>query len=731
MCLEQKGNLYSELYNSSFTFNSFVNLILSLSKINIMKKLLLSIIGSLFVLSITGQTFTNSIGGAIPDNNAYAYYPIIISGLPTSINPNTFGLEYVTLNVTHPADGQLRFKLQSPDGSIYILSSFNGGTGANYTNTIFHDTSSVPITSGVAPFTGVYKSTDALTNFNNNQNPNGTWNLMVRDQTVGGVGSVVSFSITFSNTPAGFIFFTSSNLPIVIINTNNVVIPVSPTIDATMGIIYNGPGMLNHPTDYPNNYNGKIGINIRGASSASYPQHPYGFVTRDSNNVQADDSLLGMPLEHDWCLISNWNDKVFMRNTLAYRLFNQMGHYASRTRLVEVILNGNYQGIYVLDEKIKRGKKRVNIAKLDSTENTMPNVSGGYILQNNIWSGGTDGWQLQYHPIDHPTFNTHLLYDYPKYTAITDTQKTYIQTFINNFETALYDSTFTDTLIGYKHYIGMNSFLDYMIVNELSRNGDGFKKSLFMHKDVDSTGYFATLKMGPVWDFDWAWKDINECSIFAATDGSGWSYKVNDCNPDNNSTGWTVRMMQDTAYQNAFRCRWDYFRTNILSDTALYGYIDSVALFITDAAARNFQRWATLGINNGTPEIEPDPGTFVGEITAFKSWIARRLAWMDANIPGNPNCTPQVTVNIKNEETSFISIYPNPANETVNIKFKNGYKLPDFIELSDVTGKTVMQIKNISTNLTLNISSLANGIYFCKFTSKNAVIKMEKVAVMH
>ncbi len=695
-----------------------------------MKKQLLLILCIISSLIISAQTFTNNTGGAITDNNVYVYYPIPVSGLPTAINSNTFGLEYITINIVHPVDGQLRFKLQSPTGSVYILSSFNGGTGADYTNTIFHDTSSVPITAGIAPFTGVYKSTDALVNFNNNQNPNGTWNLMVRDQTVGGVGSVVSWSITFSNTPAGFIGFTSTNLPIVIINTNGVAIPNGTRIDATMGIIYNGPGMLNHPTDSANNYNGKIGIQVRGASSASYPQQPYGIETRDTNNVQADDSLLGMPPEHDWCLISNWNDKVFMRNTLAYRLFHQMGHYASRTRLVEVMLNGTYEGVYVLDEQIKRGSKRVSIAKLDSTENTAPNVTGGYILQNNIWGGGTDGWQLQYHPIDHPTLNDHLLYDYPKYTAITDTQKTYIQTFINTFETALYDSTFTDTLIGYKHYIGMSSFLDYFIVNELSRNGDGYKKSQFMHKEMDSTGYFGTLKMGPVWDFDWAWKDINECAIYAATDGSGWSYKVNDCGPDNNSNGWTVRMMQDTAFQNALRCRWDNFRTNILSDTALYGYIDSMTTYLNDAAARHFQRWGTLGINNGTPEVEPDPGTFVGEIAAFKSWIARRLAWMDANIPGNPNCTPQVTVNIKNEETNFISIYPNPANETVNIKFKNGYKLPDLIELSDITGKTVMQIKNISTNLTLNISSLANGIYFCQFTSKNAVIKMEKIVVV-
>jgi subtilisin-like proprotein convertase family protein len=698
-----------------------------------MKKHLLLISFILFAFAISAQTFTNTAGGAITDNNQYCYFPITVSGLPSSIDAVSFGLEYVTININHPSDNQLRIKLQAPDGSIYFLSTFNGGTGANYTNTIFHDTSTVPVTSGVAPFTGIYKPENTIASFNNNQNPNNVWNLMVRDQTTGLIGNVVSWSLTFSNTPAGYINFSATNLPIVIINTNGVAIPNNPKIDGTMGIIYNGPGMMNHPTDSINDYNGKIGIEIRGASSSWYPQVPYGFETRDTSNVQADASILSMPAEHDWCLISNWNDKVFIRNTLAYHLSRKMGHYAPRTRLVEVLLNGTYEGVYVLSEKIKRDSNRVSIANLDSTENTGLNVTGGYILQNNLWGGGTDGWQLQYHPIDHPTFNTHLLYEYPKVLNITDTQKTYIQTFINDFETALYGPNFQDSATGYRKYIGMNSFIDYLIVNELSRNGDGFKKSQFYHKGKDSTGYISPLKAGPVWDFDWAWKDINECSIFAATDGSGWSYKVNDCGPDNNSTGWMVRMMDDTTFQNNFRCRWDNFRTSILSDSALYGYIDSMTVYLNAAQARHFQKWATLGYNNGTPEIEPDPGTYLGEVQAFKDWISRRLAWLDANIPGNPNCPspPVVTVNVKTEENYFISMYPNPANETVKIQFAHGYKMPDIITITDITGKILMQEKANNGGNIINISALKNGIYFCKIADKNAVVRTEKLVVIH
>ena len=698
-----------------------------------MKKHLLLIICTLWGFSLFAQTFTNTIGGAITDNNQYCYYPLIVSGLPNSIDSISFGLEYISLNINHPSDKQLQIKLQTPDGSLYDLSTFNGGTGANYTNTIFHNTSTIPVASGIAPFTGIYKPENSIVSVNNHQNPNGTWNLMVLDQTTGLSGNVVSWRLTFSNTPAGYAGFSATNLPIIILNTNGVAIPNSPKIDGNMGIIYNGPGMMNHPTDSIHDYNGKIGIEIRGASSAGYPQAPYALETRDTNNVQADASILSMPAEHDWSLISNWNDKVFIRNTLAYHLFRKMGHYAPRTRLAEVIVNGSYEGIYVLSEKIKCDSNRVSIAHLDSAENTGLNVTGGYILQNNLWGGGPDGWQLQHQPIDHPNLSTHLLYEYPKAKNITNPQKSYIQTFINDFETALYSANFQDSVMGYRKYIGMNSFVDYLIVNELSRNGDGFKKSQFYFKGKDSTGYISPLKAGPVWDFDWAWKDINECSIFAATDGSGWSYKVNDCGPDNNSTGWMVRMMDDTIFQNKFRCRWDHFRTTIISDSALYGYIDSMTLYLNAAQARHFQKWATLGYNNGTPEIEQDPGTYLGEVQAFKDWISRRLAWLDSNIPGNPNCpSPSVvTGNTKTEENYFITMYPNPANESVKIQFTHANKLPKTITITDITGKILIQEKINNGENTINISALKNGLYFCKITDKNAVLKTEKLLVMH
>ena len=88
-----------------------------------------------------------------------------------------------------------------------------------------------------------------------------------------------------------------------------------------------------------------------------------------------------MPEEHDWILYAPYTDKTCMRNILSYDLSNKMGHYASRTKLCELVLNGEYQGIYILMEKIKKDQNRVNISKLLPTDITGDELTGGYIIK--------------------------------------------------------------------------------------------------------------------------------------------------------------------------------------------------------------------------------------------------------------------------------------------------------------------------------------------------------------
>jgi len=610
------------------------------------------------------QTYTGT-GGTVPDNGVATDFTLNVSGLSPSTLNATHGLLNVCLDITHTYNADLDIKIIAPDGNTVTLASGVGGGDDNFTGTCFDMSAPDEIATASAPFTGTWNPMGLLGNVNNGQNGNGTWVLRITDTWAQDQGTLNAWSITFGNSPAIPFVFTSTNLPLIILNTANVSIPDEPKIPGTMKIIYNGAGNMNHPSDPATDYDGNIGIEMRGAYSQSLPQKPYNIELRDAAGLELDTSLLGMPAEHDWQLIANYNDKSFLRNALAYKLFGEMNHYSTRFRFCEVMLNNEYQGVYLFMESIKRDNNRVDIAKLDTNENTGLDVTGGYIIKNDYWDG-SNSWLLNYHPIDHPTMDVHLVYHYPKADNITTAQKNYIAGFVDNFESALYASNFSDTVIGYRAWAHVYSFIDYLLVNELARNNDGFKKSSYFHKGKDKSTGISKLKAGPVWDFDWAWKDIWGCSIFEATDGSGWAHHINDCGPDVNSPGWYVRMMQDTNFTNLTRCRWEQLRTSILDTNHLFHYIDSCASEFQAAQQRHYDYWGHMGVSSGAPEVNAPAQSYAEEIAFFNDWIRRRIEWLDQNIPGNTGAcewlgTPE-------NETFETRIFPNPAETELFIE---------------------------------------------------------------
>jgi subtilisin-like proprotein convertase family protein len=691
-----------------------------------MKKVLISLF-FLASLNSFSQTFSG-IGGAISDDGLNNDFLLNVSGLTPSALNAANGLVSVCINITHTWDSDLNINLIAPDGTDIMLLSYVGGSDDNFTNTCFSQSAATSIVSGSAPFTGVFKPMNTIGNANNGQNGNGAWKLRIVDTYAADAGNLINWNISFGPGAPLPNVFTSSNLPIVLINTFSQTIVNDPKINANMKIIYNGPGMMNHVTDAPNAYNNNIGIEIRGAFSSSLPQKPYSVETRNSLLLENDTVLLGMPAEHDWCLLATYNDKVYVRNTLANKLFDEMSHYATRSKHCEVVINGQYQGIYFLSEKIKRDNNRVNISKLDTIDNAGIQLSGGYIIKNDYWDG-SNSWLLNYNPIDHPTYDVNLVYDYPKPDVITPQQKTYIQTFINSFESALYSPGFADTANGYRAYLSTGSFIDYFIVNELSRNNDGFKKSWYMHKNRDDKG--GKLKAGPVWDFDWAWADIPGCSIFSATDGSGWAHKINDCGPDVNSNGWYVRMLQDTTFQNELKCRWLNLRTSMVDTTSLCNYIDSTAIVLDSAQLRHQEKWGTLGVDVGTPEIGVQGATFLEDINIFKGWIASRITWLDANMPGN--CYT-LGVNDVPEEEAAISLFPNPATEYAFVNIENTrITKSTLIVISDILGRNIETIsvdQILNDGMMIRFNTYVNGTYFCRFLENGKdVVKPVKLII--
>jgi hypothetical protein len=490
----------------------------------------------------------------------------------------------------------------------------------------------------------------------------------------------------------------STNLPLFVINTNGQSIPDEPKIDANLKIIYN-PGSLSQPWDTGNIYTGKIGIEIRGRYSASLPQKPYGIETRDSTGENLNVPLFHMPAENDWILLANYNDKTFMRNSLTFELFRKMGHYAPRTQFCEVIIYGIYQGIYVFTEKIKRDKNRVDIATLSPAENTGDDVTGGYIFKIDYYSE-YDSWESNFPPLGHPDKTVHFVYEYPDIDEISAEQKIYIQNHINDFEKFLYSGNYT--LDKASQYIDIGSFIDYFILNEVARNVDAYKKSSFFYKERDSDG--GLIHMGPVWDFDWAWKNINEC-FFGAQDGSGWAYKVHDCNVWPVPPSWMNRLIGDVAFAQLVRDRYFALRESYLSENHIFNYIDSVAQVLIEAQGRHFTRWRILGINVGAPETDEQPTTFDGEMEKFKHWISTRLSWLDNNIPGIV-----VTDLPEHAYEGPITIFPNPASTNIHIAARGGS-----IQFLSIYTPTISQIWSLtgdsSTQKMIDISDFPPGVY--------------------
>jgi hypothetical protein len=511
--------------------------------------------------------------------------------------------------------------------------------------------------------------------------------------------------------------FTTSKLPIVVINTNGQNIPDDPKITADMGIIYNGAGAINSLTGTYNHYNGKIGIEIRGQSSQQFPMKNYSIELRDTAGASINKSILGLPSESDWVLYAPYTDKTLMRNVLAYTMSKEMGNWASNCRYVEVVLNNNYIGVYVLMEKIKRGSGRVNISKLNATDISGDALTGGYIFAIDKVNVGDDGWYSATRPPNAINTNQkiHFLYNYPKAANIGTEQKNYIKSFVDSFETALNAPHFQDTVNGFRKFINVNSFIDFLIVNEVSRNIDGYRLSTYLNKDKSSKG--GKLNAGPVWDYDLAFRNVNYCNGNLT---AGWAYDFNSlCNNDFYLMPfWWQRFMQDTAFKSSLRCRWKQLRQTSLSNQHLLLMIDSVNTILDGAQQRHFQKWPILG-QYIWPNPQPIPATYTEEISTLKQWLTFRLDWMDNNMPNIGACSDW-PINAKG--TILFWAYPNPINNSSTFLLQSKQHQTLSLRITDASGR-VMHSQTITVNAGMqNIKNIpasqwAHGVYNFTFTN--------------
>lgn len=425
----------------------------------------------------------------------------------------------------------------------------------------------------------------------------------------------------------------SSNLPIIVIDTYGVSIPNEPKIPGFMGIIDNGTGLENNINDPFNHYNGSIGIEIRGQSSQMFPKKSYSMETRTASGDNQNVALLGMPSENDWVLYAPYTDKSMLRNTMTFEMARKMTGYATRTRYCEVVVNGDYKGIYVLMERIKRDKNRVDIEALNPNEISGVNLTGGYILRVDKmdwdFNYATEGWLSEVNPFYPSAKRQTFQYFDPKADEIVPQQRTYIKNFVTLAEKALVSNDFTSPYSGYPVYFDLPSFVDFMLLSEISKEVDKYKFSTYFYKENDRDG--GKLFAGPAWDFNLGYGNVDYWPEGLKI--TGWLYQtVTTGNPD--MMYWWKRLMEDPYFLDLAKTRWLDLRQNSLTNAFIQQKVDSLINEIDEAKERNFARWPILG-EYVWPNYDWENNTYADEVEYFTDFLNNRIEYMDNHMPGN------------------------------------------------------------------------------------------------
>jgi len=446
-------------------------------------------------------------------------------------------------------------------------------------------------------------------------------------------------------------------------------IPDAPRVRGTMKIIYRGPGLRNYVTDQNTdsylNYNGRIDIEIRGSSSQVAPKKQYGFSTKKADNISNNNvSLLGLPGENDWILNGMVFEPSLIRDYICFNLSRRIGEYATRTVYCEVVINGLYKGLYLLQEKIKAGPDRVDVIKIGTADNALPDLTGGYITKSDKTTGGDPvAWTMSSYLSG---YDVAFIHELPKPEYVTSKQHFYIKSEFEKLSTTASGNDIS-FVSGYPSVIDIPSFVDYIIINELSANADAYQYSTFYHKDRN-----GKLRAGPIWDLNLTFGN----DLFFWGFDRSWTNTWQFSNGDNEGP----KFWRDLFNNPKFRCylskRWNELiqPDNPLNFSSIETLIDQTVATISEAVTRENTRWGTAS-------------DFESEIIKIKSFIQERIVWMTTNLGPFSDCS--------NVATPAIVITKIMYNPDTTIAFSNSKDM-EFIEIKN-TG-------NIIVNLT--------GVYF-------------------
>lgn len=338
-------------------------------------------------------------------------------------------------------------------------------------------------------------------------------------------------------------------------------------------------------------------IKGRGNSSWSLPKKPY------SMKFSSKEKVLGMAKSKRWVLIANYSDKTLLRNYFISKLGNNLYNtvWNPSFKSVNLVVNGKYQGVYLLGESIRIDKNRVNIDDISEKED------GGFIFEINA--------RLD-EKFNFVTENNVCISLKDPDDANAEIQET-VKNVIQNAETVLFSDDYTDSETGYCKYFDVDSVIDWYIMNELGKNVDSANfSSIYFYYD----GSDRLLHMGPNWDFDISCGNVNYNGCDSYT---GLYVKENSI--------WIKRMFSDTEFVEKLKERWNGTKTEL--QNYINSELQSYADILSDSVEVNFKKWDLLG-HYVWPNCAgyENRTTYQSEVDYMINWLNCRYDYMDEAI---------------------------------------------------------------------------------------------------
>ena len=394
------------------------------------------------------------------------------------------------------------------------------------------------------------------------------------------------------------------NLPVVRITTvgGAEIVDKENYVDGTITVA--DPGKLYSDVE---TFTADMGIRGRGNSTWGWPKKPW--------KVKLDKkaSVLGMPEDKEWCLLANYSDRTLMRNIVAMKLSEICGFsWTPRLCSVEVYLNDVYQGVYTFCEHKKVSSSRVNIEVIDENVTEGEALTGGYYFEIEEQQDADVCWWT--------SMGVPMMFSEPE--TPNEAQQAYVKGLFADFEEALLGSSFADPEKGYAAYIDVESFINFYIVQELTKNIDGnVRKSSFLTKEVG-----GKLEMYHLWDFDLT---LGNCGYFDWRIGNGpEGFWVKDYASDSTlGGGWYQRLFEDPAFVDAVQKRWDELVPQL---QAVAQFIDDQAYVLDPAQKRNFSKWSIMESVDWVKF--PSLGSYEAEVEYLKEFYTSRLQWLDTEL---------------------------------------------------------------------------------------------------